>query len=104
MKLATKATKAHEGRSLERLAEQAIEVAEGCGDTPRLSPHYASRGRLVSHSDGTVISSWDYAYDDVGNVTSQTDKDSNVTRYTYDDVYRLTHVDYPSGVWVGLRV
>jgi len=72
-------------------------VAEGCGDTPRLSPHYASRGRLVSHSDGTVISSWSYTYDDVGNVLSQTDKDSNVTRYTYDDVYRLTHVDYPSG-------
>ena len=48
-------------------------------------------------SDGTVISSWSYTYDDVGNVTSQTDKDSNVTRYTYDDVYRLTHVDYPSG-------
>jgi len=48
-------------------------------------------------SNGTVISSWDYAYDDVGNVTSQTDKDSLATSYTYDDIYRLTHVDYPSG-------
>jgi len=48
-------------------------------------------------SNGTVISSWDYAYDDVGNVTSQTDKDSLATSYTYDDIYRLTHVNYPSG-------
>jgi len=48
-------------------------------------------------SNGTVISSWDYAYDDVGNVTSQTDNDSLVSGYTYDDIYQLTAVDYPSG-------
>jgi len=44
-----------------------------------------------------VISSWEYGYDDVGNVTSQTDKDSLVASYTFDDIYRLTAVDYPSG-------
>jgi len=48
-------------------------------------------------SNGTVISSWEYAYDDVGNVTSQTDNDSLVTSYSYDDIYQLTAVDYPSG-------
>jgi len=48
-------------------------------------------------SDGTVISAWDYAYDDVGNVTSHTDKDSQVTSYTYDDIYQLVGVGYPSG-------
>jgi len=60
-------------------------------------------------SNGTVISSWQYGYDDVGNVTSQMDnyddvgnvtsqmdKDSSVTSYTYDDIYALTYVNYPS--------
>jgi len=44
-----------------------------------------------------MISSWEYAYDDVGNVSSQTDKDSMVTSYTYDDIYELSYVNYPSG-------
>jgi len=62
--------------------------------TRRLGPGHGSGG---SPPNGTVISSWEYAYDDVGNVTSQTDKDSLVTSYTYDDIYQLTAVDYPSG-------
>jgi len=59
-----------------------------------LGPGHGSGG---SPPNGTVISSWEYAYDDVGNVTSQTDKDTLVTSYTYDDIYQLTAVNYPSG-------
>jgi len=62
---------------------------------------YDDAGRLIEienkTSNATVISSWEYGYDDVGNVSSQTDKDSLVTSYTYDDIYELTYVNYPSG-------
>jgi len=44
-----------------------------------------------------VISSFEYEFDNVGNVTSITDKDSLVTSYTFDDIYQLTDMDYPSG-------
>jgi len=48
-------------------------------------------------SNGTVISSWEYEYNDDGYVTKRTDKDSNEIGYGYDDVHRLTSIDYPSG-------
>jgi RHS repeat-associated protein len=41
-------------------------------------------------SDDSLISSYAYGHDDVGNRTSMTEANGDVTSYTYDDVYRLT--------------
>jgi len=40
--------------------------------------------------DDTLISSYAYGHDNVGNRTSMTEANGDVTSYTYDNVYRLT--------------
>ena len=40
-------------------------------------------------SDQTLVSSYAYGHDDVGNRTSMTEANGDVTSYTYDNVYRL---------------
>ena len=47
-------------------------------------------------ANGEVISQYTYTYDGVGNRLTKTDLQGMHT-YTYDDIYRLTRVDYPSG-------
>ncbi len=47
-------------------------------------------------NDGSVIRSIAYTYDNVGNKLTQTDTEG-VAEYTYDDVYRVTLVEYPDG-------
>ena len=60
---------------------------------------YDEVGKLISlrneQSDGTLISSHTYTYDNVGNKTSKYDQ-SGTTLYNYDNLYRLSNVTYPS--------
>ena len=45
---------------------------------------------LENRKGDTLISSYAYTHDDVGNRTSMTEANGDVTSYTYDSVYRLT--------------
>lgn len=47
-------------------------------------------------SPNAMISSFAYAYDKVGNRTSMTTQKGE-HQYSYDKIYQLTHVNYPSG-------
>ena len=48
--------------------------------------------------EGT-LSSFTYTYDAVGNKLAMTEENGDITSYQYDDLYRLTSVDYPLREW-----
>lgn len=60
---------------------------------------YDILGRPISltnrRQDGTIISSYNYSYDKVGNITSVIDHNNNIESYFYDPLYRLVKVNYP---------
>jgi RHS repeat-associated protein len=56
-------------------------------------------GRMLSTSSdrlGTVLQSFEYAYDAAGNRISETDRNNDVTTYAYDALNRLTEFDAPA--------
>ncbi len=61
---------------------------------------YDSAGRLISiiykDSGDSIIASFSYTLDAVGNRIQIVDGDGTTT-YTYDDLDRLTNVSYPGG-------
>lgn len=45
-----------------------------------------------------------YTYDfNTGNLLSSIDENGNVTEYSYDDIYRVTRIDYPNGNYIGYQ-
>lgn len=56
-------------------------------------------GRMLATSSerlGTVLQSFDYAYDAAGNRTSETNRSNDTTTYAYDALNRLTEWDPPA--------
>ncbi len=63
--------------------------------TPQAFPNYM-RGipQTISYPDNTTQS---LSVDDLGQISSITDQASNTTSYQYDNVGRVTRIDYPTG-------
>ncbi|MEL7356414.1 MAG: SBBP repeat-containing protein [Cyanobacteria bacterium J06560_6] len=47
----------------------------------------------VINEDGNLLASYVYTFDNVGNRLSETDSTGRVTKYSYDDLYRVTEVE-----------
>jgi len=60
-----------------------------------ISYNYDSMGR-VSQISMSGIGNFNYTYDNVGNVISESSPDGTIN-YTYDDIYQLTGATYPDG-------
>ncbi|MFH1101208.1 MAG: RHS repeat-associated core domain-containing protein [Methanobacteriota archaeon] len=61
---------------------------DACDRLKTLENHY---------SDGSVLSSYSYTYNLVGNRVSSTNELGNVTYYKYDELQQLINVTYPTG-------
>src|SRR5690606_22134272 len=72
------------------------QAKDALGKGISLSNYYRGKPRTVVFADGGTLS-LDVAGD--GTITSLTDTRSNTTQYDYDQLGRLTEIDYPGTYW-----